>query len=85
VPPPNAQADFDNDFYGPVMEALSGAIMDCHRQITDLLARKIGSTSWDRGEIELEPATSKTGAGLERVLPSKTYQGYPRPLERRGV
>src|SRR5438477_2343574 len=67
VPPPNAQADFDNDFYAPVMEALFRseswiAIV----MITDLLARKdrfnipgtTGRSNWSR-------RMQKTGAGLE--------------------
>ena len=67
VPPPNAQADFDNDFYAPVMEALFRseswiAIV----MITDLLARKdrfnvpgtAVRSNWSR-------RLQKTGAGLE--------------------
>jgi 4-alpha-glucanotransferase len=67
VPPPNAEADFDNDFYAPVMEALFRseswiAIV----MITDLLARKdrfnvpgtAASSNWSR-------RMQKTGAGLD--------------------
>jgi 4-alpha-glucanotransferase len=67
VPPPNGQADFDNDFYAPVMEALFRseswiAIV----MITDLLARKdrfnvpgtAANSNWSR-------RMQKTGAGLD--------------------
>jgi 4-alpha-glucanotransferase len=67
VPPPSAQADFDTNFYAPVMEALFRseswiAIV----MITDLLARKdrfnvpgtTGRSNWSR-------RMQKTGAGLD--------------------
>jgi 4-alpha-glucanotransferase len=67
VPPLNAAADFDNDFYAPVMEALFRseswiAIV----MITDLLARKdrfnvpgtAAHSNWSR-------RMQKTGAGLD--------------------
>jgi 4-alpha-glucanotransferase len=67
VPPPKAEADFDNDFYSPVMEALFRseswiAIV----MITDLLARKdrfnvpgtAASSNWSR-------RMQKTGEGLD--------------------
>ena len=67
VPPPAVGTDFDNDFYGPVMEALFRseswiAIV----MITDLLARKdrfnvpgtAANSNWSR-------RMQKTVAGLE--------------------
>jgi 4-alpha-glucanotransferase len=92
VPPPNAETDFDNDFYAPVMEALFRsdswiAIV----MITDLLARKdrfnvpgtAANTNWSR-------RMQKTGAGLDasptiqkrirviRELLEKTGRVWPR-------
>jgi 4-alpha-glucanotransferase len=64
VPPPNAQADFDDDFYTPVMEALFRseswiAIV----MITDLLARK------DRFNVPGTTASSNWSRRMQKAVP----------------
>jgi 4-alpha-glucanotransferase len=67
VPPPTGEADFDKDFYGPVMEALfRSESWIAVVMITDLLARKdrfnvpgtAANSNWSR-------RMQKTGAGLD--------------------
>ena len=83
VPSPTAEADFDNDFYAPVMEALLRseswiAIV----MITDLLARKdrfnvpgtAANTNWSRrmqksvARLEASPTTRKRIRVIRELL-----------------